>query len=151
VDYVCIDCNFTFKEETLLKNHINNTHEKSSHDNIQPKQKESEEKEKSETSFLCEQCSQSFKTLIECQEHVNSHPFKCYKCKFESKCQEEVEKHEKKEHSLPTDDSVEKNKLNVISVSTSPTTKIPSKSIHQVTMELFTAANASIAPLIRIL
>ena len=53
-----------------------------------------------EEAFICGQCNCSFNSFLECQEHIEAHLFKCYKCDFESVIKGEVMKHEKKEHSM---------------------------------------------------
>ena len=49
---------------------------------------------------MCGQCHNSFDSLVECQDHVDSHLFKCYKCKFEAEDLKDIKRHERQEHSL---------------------------------------------------
>ena len=40
-----------------------------------------------EFSYQCGQCGNKFRTFDECNNHVNSHSFKCYRCEFEMQSQ----------------------------------------------------------------
>ena len=48
--------------------------------------------------YICGECSQKFDLYDECQKHMESHPFRCYKCKFQSNTEHEVKLHEKAQH-----------------------------------------------------
>ena len=61
-----------------------------------------------EETFICGQCSITFETLPLCEEHINGHKSKCFKCQFETTSIEELEHHEKVKHKSAV--SLEKSK-----------------------------------------
>ena len=61
--------------------------------------------------YICGECADKFCSLDECQRHINSHQYKCYKCHFQSTMKSETKEHEKREHEMvsskkePTDEN----------------------------------------------
>ena len=36
-----------------------------------------------EETFICGECNLSFESIKKCEEHIKTHPFKCFRCDFE--------------------------------------------------------------------
>ena len=69
------------------------------------KETESIEEVANDIAILCGECNSVFQSIIECEEHLKTHPSKCYKCDFKSENSEELNSHELKEHKLRQCDS----------------------------------------------
>ena len=51
-------------------------------------------------SYICGQCGDNFITENQCNEHLESHLFTCYKCEFKCNTKKELSSHESKKHKL---------------------------------------------------
>ena len=89
--YSCDKCEY----DTEVKDELVLHHQKNIH-NVKSQSDEFEEIP--EETIICGQCSATFLTLQLCEEHINSHRSRCFKCNFETMSREELEKHEKEEH-----------------------------------------------------
>ena len=95
--FECIECNFSSNEDIVLKEHESNCKLRTKYlegpGNI-PAASVIEE----EPSVICGVCSETFKNTTECEEHMKTHPFSCYKCEFKSSDEEELNQHELLKH-----------------------------------------------------
>ena len=101
----CDECNFSFKSETSLNKHTVSVHEKKmglTNKNEVSDKYDAEIKETTveAAAYICGQCGKIFADLDLCNNHMETHLFRCYRCNFESDDQSKVKKHEKTEHGL---------------------------------------------------
>ena len=85
----CEKCDKSYEESSIqnLSEHENVTTERS---DTPP--------EINENCYVCGECTEQFSSFNECQKHIETHPYKCYRCNFKSLIENEMKEHEYKEH-----------------------------------------------------
>ena len=51
---------------------------------------------------ICGECSEQFATVDECEKHMESHTYKCYKCDIKFNTEEQLKAHEVEHHDIST-------------------------------------------------
>ena len=84
-------CKFTSAEDNVLKCHEKGCHIVMKENEI--KETESIEEVANDSAIICGECNTVFQSIIECEEHLKTHPSQCYKCDFKSENSEELNSH----------------------------------------------------------
>ena len=96
----CTNCTFISGEDIVLKDHESDCNALKQHhlkNKISTNNEDVNETENIEedSAVICGVCNDVFKSISECEQHMKSHPSKCYMCEFKSDDVSVLNRHEK--------------------------------------------------------